>query len=578
MVKRLAIPFILITMLFTLAWPAHAESELTVEPDRTRLYEGEVLTLTVRGSMKIDINLGNLFDLDISNLPSPDIGKVEDDFEIVGRNQRYSIRTINNDMVGEITWTYQLAPRKTGELTIPSLTFQDASSEPITINVVAGTSPDQDPESRDSFIELSTDKDEVYVQEQLVLTIKLFFSGNLIRGELSEPEHPDAIIENLGKQREYSRYRNGVRFRVVERRYAIYPQQPGEFRLNAIHFEGRARTPEGQLKFLRDSEQLFDIPVKGIPDSFTGDTWLPASDLQLSEAGLPDNQNLSTGQNLTRTLSLTAQGLPAEALPPFPDQTVPGIRTYPEHPERSATSDRDGITSSLTQTTALVPVEPGNLVLPEIRIPWWDTDADEEKIAVIPARTLSVSASPDLTTTSGQNTGAPEKDMETTPVETDENTGQTSTSWFWPVVSLILAMGWLATAIAWWYGRKHPASPLGPQARDTGERALFRELCQAAEDGDPRTLELLPRWATRYFHSQHFDSVADVCRYAADDALNRELEALQRHLFGKHDHTGDWDGKPLVAVLRNLRGKDTRHRTEDSLPPLYPEGLASQSQ
>ncbi|MCG2580412.1 MAG: BatD family protein [Marinobacter sp.] len=575
MVKRLAIPFILITLLFTLAWPAHAESKLTVEPDRTRLYEGEVLTLTVRGSMEIDINLGNLFDLDVSTLPSPDIGKVEDDFEIIGRNQRYSIRTVNNNMMGEITWTYQLAPKKTGELTIPPLKFQDASSDPVKINVVAGTSPDQQPESRDSFIELSTDKDEVYVQEQLVLTIKLFFSGNLIRGELSEPEHPNAIIENLGKQREYSRYRNGVRFRVVERRYAIYPQQPGEFSLNAIHFEGRARTPEGQLKFLRDSEKLFDIPVKGIPDSFTGDTWLPASDLELSDSGLPDNQNLSTGLNLTRTLSLSAQGLPSEALPPFPEQAVPGIRTYPEQPERSANSDRDGITSTLTQTTALVPIEPGNLVLPEIRIPWWDTDADEEKIAVIPARTLSVSASPDLTTTSGQSVATPEQNMEAASVDTGDSAGQASTSWFWPMMSLMLAFGWLATVAAWWFSRKNPPSPVRQSALDTDEKALFRELCKAAEEGDPRTLELLPKWATRYFHNQQFDSVADVCRYAADDHLGRELEALQRWLFSKHDRTGNWDGKPLVAALKTLRGKETHQQAQDRLPPLYPEGLAS---
>ncbi|MEQ9544921.1 MAG: BatD family protein [Marinobacter sp.] len=579
MVKRLTIPFILITMFVTLAWPAHAESELTVEPDRTSLYEGEVLTLTVRGSMKIDINLGNLFDLDVSSLPSPDVSKLENDFEIIGRNQRYSIRTVNNEMVGEITWTYQLAPTKTGKLTIPPLTFQDASSEPVKINVMAGgTSPDQAQKSRDSFIELSTDKDEVYVQEQLVLTIKLFFKGNLIRGELSEPEHPNAIIENLGKQREYSRYRNGVRFRVVERRYAIYPQQPGEFSLNTIVFEGRARTPEGQLKFLRDNEKLFDIPVKGIPASFTGDTWLPAGDLELSESGLSDSQSLSTGQNLTRTLALNVQGLPAEALPPFPEQTVPGMRTYPEQPERSASSDRDGLTSSLTQTTALVPVEPGNLELPEIRIPWWDTRADEEKIAVIPARTLSVSPSPRLTTTSGQTTRTSEKDMDAAAqVKTESNTGRTSTSWFWPMVSLILAFGWLTTVAAWWFSRKRQAQPSEHRAQDNGEKALFRDLCQAAEKGEARTLELLPRWASHYFHGQHFDSVADVCRYAADESLSRGLEALQRRLFGKRDYnTDDWDGHALVAALQALRGRETRHKVQDGLPPLYPKGLASQ--
>ena len=90
MVKRLITPAVcqfLLAMLLTAIWlPAQAQSQqLTVEPDRTRLYEGEVLTLTVKGSMEIDINLGNLFDFDMSSLPKPDIEKVEPDFEILAQ-------------------------------------------------------------------------------------------------------------------------------------------------------------------------------------------------------------------------------------------------------------------------------------------------------------------------------------------------------------------------------------------------------------------------------------------------------------------------------------------------------------
>ncbi|WP_254774538.1 BatD family protein [Marinobacter sp. AC-23] len=126
MVKRLIIPTIQLAVLaaLMLLWSPTYAGDLTAEPDRTQLYQGEVLTLTVKGTTKIDINLTNLFDFDLSSLPSPDIEKVAPDFDILARNQRYSIRTVNGDMVGEITWTYQLAPKSTGELTIPALTFQ----------------------------------------------------------------------------------------------------------------------------------------------------------------------------------------------------------------------------------------------------------------------------------------------------------------------------------------------------------------------------------------------------------------------------------------------------------------------
>lgn len=578
MVKQLATPLFLIVMLCSLAWPTLAANDLTVEPDRTTLYEGEVLTLNVRGSMKIDINLGNLFDLDISSLPSPDIEKVEENFEILARNQRYSIRTVNNEMIGEITWTYQLAPKSTGELTIPALSFQQATSDPVTIEVISGTPPDRDTEaSRDTFIELATDKDEVYVQEQLVLTIKLFFSGNLIRGELSEPEHPDAIIESLGKQREYSRYRDGVRFRVVERRYAIYPQQPGEFSLNTIRFEGRARTPDGQLKFLRDSEDLFTIPVKAIPAGFTGDTWLPASQLTLTESGLASGQSLATGQNLTRTLSLQADGLPAETLPPFAGMEIPGIRTYPETAQRTTDSTADGLVANLTQTTALVPVQAGELVLPEIRIPWWDTAADEQKVAVIPARTLAVAGQP------GQAATVPPQASE--PPETAaDNSGQpgdgaSEGSDFWQLLSLTLAIAWLITIGLWWRARRRP--PAGQERNDSddeGEKALFDRLLKAAGAGSSDTLRLLPQWANRRFEGTSFDSVAEVTTHLRDPALNQTLAELQQRLFGKPDHHDRrWDGEALIGALKRVRSQRPHglSKSEESLPPLYPEALAS---
>lgn len=578
MVKQLATPLFLIVMLCSLAWPTLAANDLTVEPDRTTLYEGEVLTLNVRGSMKIDINLGNLFDLDISSLPSPDIEKVEENFEILARNQRYSIRTVNNEMIGEITWTYQLAPKSTGELTIPALSFQQATSDPVTIEVISGTPPDRDTEaSRDTFIELATDKDEVYVQEQLVLTIKLFFSGNLIRGELSEPEHPDAIIESLGKQREYSRYRDGVRFRVVERRYAIYPQQPGEFSLNTIRFEGRARTPDGQLKFLRDSEDLFTIPVKAIPAGFTGDTWLPASQLTLTESGLASGQSLATGQNLTRTLSLQADGLPAETLPPFAGMEIPGIRTYPETAQRTTDSTADGLVANLTQTTALVPVQAGELVLPEIRIPWWDTAADEQKVAVIPARTLAVAGQP------GQAATVPPQASEPPETAADSSgqpgDGASEGSDFWQLLSLTLAIAWLITIGLWWRARRRP--PAGQERNDSddeGEKALFDRLLKAAGAGSSDTLRLLPQWANRRFEGTSFDSVAEVTTHLRDPALNQTLAELQQRLFGKPEHHDRrWDGEALIGALKRVRSQRPQglSKSEESLPPLYPEALAS---
>lgn len=576
MVKRLFSPAILLLLLVGLTTVVQAE-ELKVEPDRTQLYEGEVLTLTVTGRMKLDINLTNLFNFDLSNLPAPDIEKAEPAFEILATNQRYSIRTENNEMVGEITWTYQLAPQQNGTLTIPPLTFKDSTSKPVTIEVVSGTPPDQDSASRDSFIELSADKAEVYVQEQLTMTIRLFFSGNLIRGELSEPEYPHAIIEPLGKQREYSRYRDGVRYRVVERRYALFPQRPGELSLPPIQFEGQARDASGQLIFLRDSQELYTVPVKDVPAEFTGDTWLPASGLSLDEAGLPPAMQVATGDNLTRALTLRAVGLPSEALPPLPNATPDGLRSYPEQPERSTEVTPGGLTSTLSQTSALVPVKAGQLTLPEIRIPWWDTTSDSQRVAVIPARTLEVASASGPAT----QTSVP---AETSPAPEDPDIAAPATAelandnHFWQWLSLALAALLALTTALWWRARKAGAQTWQvTDVPDQREQALFERLVQSARKGSSSTPALLVQWMNRRFPGHGFQTAADALAWSGDQTLKTEIHNLQARLFSPDASRGsEWDGRELAKALQELRRQaDTTSVSDSALPPLYPGNLSA---
>lgn len=578
MVKRTVT---LLALLWLVLASAVQADELRVEPDRTRLYEGEVLTLTVKGRMKIDINLGNLFDFNLSDLPSPDIEKVEPDFEILARNQRYSIQTINGDMVGEITWTYQLAPTRTGTLTIPPLTFKGATSKAIDIEVVPGAPADQGARPRDSFIELSADKAEVYVQEQLVLTVKLFFTGNLIRGELSEPEHPDAVVEALGKQREYTRYRDGIRYRVVERRYAVFPQKPGELELPPIRFEGQARTPEGALRFLRDSEEFFPIPVKPVPDSFSGDTWLPARNLTLEESGLPATPQVHAGDNLTRTLVLRADGLPAETLPPLPDQVPPGLRAYPDQPERDTEAGQDGLQGRLRQTIALVPVQAGDMTLPEIRIPWWDTDTDSEKVAVLDARTLSVigsASSPEPAPATPQASPPkpePAAEPATGPAVTDAP-GADRNPWFW--VSLILAAGWGLSVAGWWWqrGRGAPSESRGERDADGSERARYDQLILAARAASPDTPRLLLRWMRARYPGQRFRTVDDVAAFLGDHSLAAELARLEQARFGAQPDGHAYDHRALLAALERARRQRPAptNGNDTALPPLYPDNLS----
>lgn len=575
MVKRLIRQTIWLTMLMGLWLPAYAGT-LTAEPDKTKLYEGDVLTLTVKGITEIDLSLSNLFNLDLSSLPAPDIEKVSPDFEILARSQNYSMRTGQGDMQGELTWTYQLAPKSTGKLTIPALTFQDSVSDPVSIEVLDSSAADQAGINRDVFIELTADKAEVYVQEQLKLTVKLFFRGNLIRGELSEPQHPDAVIESLGKQSESSSYRDGVRYRVVERHYAVFPQKAGPLNLPAIRFEGQARDASGSLKYLRDTAQLYEVPVKEVPAAFSGSTWLPATNLTLREAGMPPTLNLETGDTLTRTLSLQASGLPSEALPSLSGTMPDGLRSYPEGPQRDTNTGPNGISSTLTQTQALVPVQAGSLTLPAIRIPWWDTKTDTEQIAMIPAQTLNVVPAKDSAP------GATPAIQDTsTPVVPDNNSGENTatgkdTLSFWKWVSIALTGIWVLTMLAWWRtGRMAPPALNNYDPVTTGnEKAAFDQLLHAANEGKASVPGLFVAWANLYWRNENFRSASDVTRTFPAPDLEVELNRLQAQLFSRDHATSEWNASGLVKALKTLRGQTKYVDSKAGLPPLYPDNLS----
>ncbi|WP_167812641.1 BatD family protein [Marinobacter daqiaonensis] len=437
----------------------------------------------------------------------------------------------------------------------------------------------QDP--RETHIELAASDDQVYVQQQLLVTVRLFYSDNIVRGELSRPEHPDAVIEEAGEQRQYRERRNGTDYRVVERRYAIFPQSPGPFQLPTIEFEGLARHDRGHVYRLSDSATLFEIHVRDIPAGFSGGTWLPAQALTLSDEGVDPGQAARPGENLTRTLKLRAEGLPASVLPPLEHQYPDALRSYPEPANRQASIGPDGMTAILEQTVALVPVpgQAGEVQLPAMRIPWWDVTEDREKVAVLPARTLMVAGDP--ATPPGSREGKPEvlqaKEQAIGSNPSDELVGG-GMKWGWYAALAVLAAGWSATALAWWFhARRHAGAKadLADNRPVNGERPLFKRLEEAAKSLDPEFFTLLPRW-TAAVTGRRCTTTGDALAELDSPELSQEVVRWQEHLFrgGSADRP---DPEKLLRHLRHRRGQPQRTDTGSApghrLPRLYPPGI-----
>lgn len=564
MLKRRTSQFIFslvcVALVATSAQGEESPEGLQSNVDRTTLYSNESLQLKVEGHSDMDFSLGSLFRLKSVDIPTPDLGNLEEDFHILNRNQKMSVRSVNDEHSAHIIWSFMLAPKRSGELTLPAFEFEGHSSKPITITVYPGVAPESKKDSTASHMEVHLSEQDVYVQQQLTLSQRLFYQPPLISGTMPAPDIDNAIVEMVGEQKEYREERGGMQWQVVERTYTVVPQQPGTLTIPSLEFQGRKRDSQGAVAFLRAQSDEKRVLVRPPPESFSGDVWLPAASLDISENWSDDPRELKAGESITRELQLRALGVLPEALPALDMGYPDSIREYPNPVSRESRFTENKLESNLRRSAALVPLEAGKIRLSEVRIPWWDVINDKERVAVVPARELDIDPAPGIA-------GSDEDQNLSTPVAGGRSPGSHLPAfWFW--LALILASGWMLTGMAWWYNRRRQGQPGQPlTVQQKVQRKRFRALCQCAREGQAEALSLLPQWAAVQFDKENLKTVADVTRFANDPTLTREIDALQRHLFAPSSEQSAWDGRELVAALRRLAGQPLRRRMEDRKTP-----------
>ncbi|MEQ6886894.1 BatD family protein [Salicola sp. Rm-C-2C1-2] len=544
-----------IVLLATLTgWSSAALAELTASAGPERLYSNELITLTLETETELDFSLGSLLNPAEMKIPHPDTTPLKADFRILDRHQRMAIQSDNGINEGKVTWTFLLAPAKTGNLTIPALRFQDMQSRPIDVTVRPGVAPAARAEP-DARLDISLSDDEVYVQQQIIMTQRVYYEPPLAQANLSSPTILDAMVKPLGKQREYRAEKNGREWQVVERRFVIVPQSAGTIILPEQRFEARKQTESGDLVPVIATSPAQRIPVNPPPDSFSGDIWLPAKNLELTEEWSKSPDSLRAGDSIRRDIHIRAVGVAPESLPRLTINYPQSMREYPRPWKSDSRLIGNSIEGRLRKRANLVPIEPGRLTLPVVRIPWWDVQADKQREAVLDAHEMNVEPA-----AGAGGSGKPEngEDKEVSDAISDislSRPGNTTLPplWFW--LAVVLASGWLITGVAWWRTRRGGSNTVALSAEERANRERFHALCEHARRGEADTLTVLPQWAAAHFNRPALRTVGDVTAYLNDPQLTRELEALERHLFANPQDREVWDGDDLVAVLRRLAGR-----------------------
>lgn len=568
------------------------QNPLSAYVDRTDLSANDVFTLTIR------------VNADFSAEP-PDLNALSRDFEELGSSISSSFTIINNVSERWNEYRITLRPRRTGSLTIPAFQIAAERTQPITLNV--SDTPQSTASLDDFFLTTSISKDEIYVQEELIYTVRIFFASPFDQGaQLSDPRADNALIQRLGSnETSYQEVINGLRYNVIERKYVMFPQSSGSLHIDPITFTatvGRRRvgsifstqTTGGRPIDL--SSEAHDITVKSKPASYPADaTWLPSSNLILQESWSRDLQGIEVGEAVTRNLTLRADGISSALLPDLVYPETDSLKYYPDQANREDLATQNGVTGVRSQGTAIVASEEGDFVLPQIEVPWWNTRTDTLEYARLPAYTLNI------INTSGvpANRGNVQVDNSTPVVNTGMTVGGNTfgISPLWYLATAVLALAWLFSTGMWYRTRLalqqtrqggHPTQEaLSPRQSGTGQvkshaaarpsnnvESALRVLLYACEEKNLSNVrQTLLAWGRAYFDDERILSLQQLKLHLDDAALCEKLDALENAMYGSKG-SEEFDCAALGAQVKSMKKPTARTRKEKAagsftLPPLY---------
>ncbi|MFD1582801.1 BatD family protein [Microbulbifer halophilus] len=501
-------------LILLLATTAQAADQLTATVDRNKIGIDETLKLRLRYSG--DENGGR-----------PDFNLLEQDFDILSRQQSNQYRVINGRAESFVEWMLTLAPKREGKLFVPSLHYQGAVSDAIPITVTEPGSSPNTGEDRQAFLEVELDKEKVHVQEQLLVKVRLYTTVGLHDIATEPLKVPGAHVEKVDEQR-YERRINGVGHAVYELTYAIFPESSGKLTIPALSYVAVAGRRDPFSLFNRNTQRLRlrsqprSLEVLPKPDSYSGANWLPAASLGIVQSWSKDPQTFTVGEPITRIVTLRAEGLRAAQLPPLPKLNVEGLKTYPDQPQQDDQLGQSGIIGSRIETTAIVATKPGDYQLPAVTVTWWDTKTGRQRATQLP---------PFRFTVAGAATGAMQEPDQTADLQPNGTTA-TDQSQFWRNLAIVA----LASHLLWllyFFRQRGVRSPMPGSAKPLpNAEQQARALERAVETGDPTQIqEAALNWLHTRWPQVTGNSLGEVNRELNFEELEKLQELLDAALY-----------------------------------------------
>ncbi len=573
---------------------------------QTNFALAEVTAYTARTVLSID----ETFVLEIkseNNSGDPDITELEDSFQIMGRSQSQNYSLINGHASRTHSWNITLLPKRTGEITIPAIKVGNETTKAIHL-VIKKQSTTPAIDGKQVFVKMSLaevgeesgEKKPYYVQQQIIVTIKLFHRIRFSNATLSELELPNTVIEKIGNDANYTKNISNHRYNIIERKYAIYPQQSGELTIPSITFTGHAEISQNFSLFSRPGRQIISrtkpltLDILPIPETYTGKIWLPAENLQIESEIIEDTQSITTGEAITRRIIIRAKGLLGSQLPATTVLSSNRIKSYPDKEKLSNQLVNGQVVGIRQDTIAIIPLKSGPFTLPEIKIDWWNTQTNQQETTRLAAQTYiaqkananAVDAIPEAKSpTKTAPASMVEKKQSVVPHSEPQTTKTVEkivykevsfnkNLWFW--ISAALLVLWLITVLLYLAAaskrKKISHQTLNNKPDNKHHNNYLQSVYNAClENNTSETTKALILWAKHYYKQPMLSGLSAIIQLVDDKQLIQAINELESSQYSQDKQS--WEGRALIEALKHCieqNKSDVDNKTPQAFSDLNP--------
>jgi len=399
--KALYTLILLITMLVGGYTSVYAvEIKITASVDKTRLELGDFIRYTIGIHGKI-------------NTEEPQLTSIEDFSLKYGPSISTQTKIVNNAVSVYRGYTYGLAPQKRGKLTIgPAILKYKGKtykSNSINIEVVdrtpfgnkgGGRKKGKDIDtSKRIFIELTTNKKDAYLYEQVIMSFKLYFQRGLPIEDLDyvPPRTKNFFAEKLGDERRFEEVRDGILYNVIELRTALFPVASGNIEIPPAKFKCNIRIRQKRHRnwdpfndsfdnslfdeFLGRNEYRYPVerttdsirvkikplPDEGKPKDFAGAVGTFTMDV------LAKPTVVKVGEPVTLSIKVLGKGnIQTIGEPTLDLEGTDDFEVYPAETNTTITDKKEGIKGEKLFSRVIEPQHDGIEAIPAISFSFFD--------------------------------------------------------------------------------------------------------------------------------------------------------------------------------------------------------------